>query len=200
MIYNIYLNKIVKVFKLSIYILTGQIGSGKTEAVKIFKKLGFYCFCADEIVRALYKREDVLLDIKRIYPASVIKGEVSRDLLRKKIFTDNEVMEKIENYIQPLVFVEFEKIKKTYKNKLIFVMPIIKDSSFFKNYKIIYINSDEETRKKRLLKRKLYNINLVKNIINYQKRIDKYKNNSKHIIQNNGTLVDLERKIKQIVN
>ena len=79
-------------------------------------------------------------------------------------------------------------------------MPIIKDSSFFKNYKIIYINSDEETRKKRLLKRKLYNINLVKNIINYQKRIDKYKNNSKHIIQNNGTLVDLERKIKQIVN
>ena len=65
---------------------------------------------------------------------------------------------------------------------------------------MFYINSDEETRKKRLLKRKLYNINLVKNIINYQKRIDKYKNNSKHIIQNNGTLVDLERKIKQIVN
>ena len=59
MIYNIYLNKIVKVFKLSVYILTGQIGSGKTEAVEIFKKLGFSCFCADEIVRELYKEKKV---------------------------------------------------------------------------------------------------------------------------------------------
>ena len=85
MIYNIYLNKIVKVFKLSVYILTGQIGSGKTEAVKIFKKLGFSCFCADEVVRELYKEKNVLLNINRIYPDSVINGTVNRELLRKKI-------------------------------------------------------------------------------------------------------------------
>ena len=70
MIYNIYLNKIVKVFKLSVYILTGQIGSGKTEAVKIFKKLGFSCFCADEVVRELYKEKKVLLNINRIFHTS----------------------------------------------------------------------------------------------------------------------------------
>ena len=34
----------------------------------------------------------------------------------------------------------------------------------------------------------------------YQKRIDKYKNNSKHIIENNSTLSDLEKKIKKIIN
>ena len=200
MIYNIYLNKIVKVFKLSVYILTGQIGSGKTEAVKIFKKLGFSCFCADEVVRELYKEKNVLLNINRIYPDSVINGTVNRELLRKKIFTDIEVMEKIENYIQPLVFIEFKKIEKIYKNKLIFIIPIINNSSFFKNHKIIYINSNEEIRKKRLLKRKNYNINMINNIIKYQKRIDKYKNNSKHIIENNSTLSDLEKKIKKIIN
>ena len=129
MIYNIYLNKIVKVFKVSVYILTGQIGSGKTEAEKIFKKLGFSCFCADEVVRQLYKEKNVLLNINRIYPASVINGKVNRELLRKKIFTDIEVMEKIENYIQPLVFIEFKKIEKIYKNKLIFIIPIINKGS-----------------------------------------------------------------------
>ena len=200
MIYNIYLNKIVKVFKVSVYILTGQIGSGKTEAEKIFKKLGFSCFCADEVVRQLYKEKNVLLNINRIYPASVINGKVNRELLRKKIFTDIEVMEKIENYIQPLVFIEFNKIEKIYKNKLIFIIPIINNSSLFKNHKIIYINSNEEIRKKRLLKRKNYNINMINNIIKYQKRIDKYKNNSKHIIENNSTLSDLEKKIKKIIN
>lgn len=200
MIYNIYLNKNVKVFKLSVYILTGQIGAGKTEAVKIFRKLGFSCFCADEVVRELYKEKEVLLNINRIYPASVINGRVNTELLRKKIFSDIEIMEKIESYIQPLVLIEFKRIEKIYKNRLIFIIPIIKNSSFFKKYKIIYINSSEETREKRLQKRKNYNINMIKNIIKYQKRIDKYKNNSKYIIENDGTLSDLEKKIQEIIN
>ena len=82
MIYNIYLNKIVKVFKLSVYILTGQIGAGKTEAAQIFRKLGFSCFCADEVVKELYKEKDIILNINQIYPASVINGKVNRELLR----------------------------------------------------------------------------------------------------------------------
>ena len=41
---------------------------------------------------------------------------------------------------------------------------------------------------------------MINNIIKYQKRIDKYKNNSKHIIENNSTLSDLEKKIKIILN
>ena len=200
MIYNIYFNKIVKVFKLSVYILTGQIGAGKTEAAQIFRKLGFSCFCADEVVKELYKEKDIILNINQIYPASVINGEVNRELLREIIFTDIKIMEKIENYIQPLVFIKFKKIEKLYKNKLIFIMPIIKNSSFFKNYEIIYINANEEIRKKRLQKRKNYNINMIKNIIKYQKKIDQCINNSKHIIENDGTLSDLEKKIQKIIN
>ena len=200
MIYNIYLNKIVKVFKLSVYILTGQIGAGKTEAAQIFRKLGFSCFCADEVVKELYKEKDIILNINQIYPASVINGKVNRELLREIIFTDIKIMEKIENYIQPLVFIKFKKIEKLYKNKLIFIMPIIKNSSFFKNYEIIYINANEEIRKKRLQKRKNYNINMIKNIIKYQKKIDQCINNSKNIIENDGTLSDLEKKIQKIIN
>ena len=60
MIYSIYLSKFVKVFKLSIYIITGQIGSGKTEAMKIFSENGYSCFCADEIVRKLYKNQNII--------------------------------------------------------------------------------------------------------------------------------------------
>ena len=79
MIYNIYLNKIVKVFKLSVYILTGQIGAGKTEAAQIFRKLGFYWFCADEVVKELYKEKDIILNIIQRYADSVINCEVSSE-------------------------------------------------------------------------------------------------------------------------
>ena len=60
MIYSIYLNKNVKVFILTIYILTGQIGAGKSEAQKIFEDLNYSCFCADTIVRDLYKEENII--------------------------------------------------------------------------------------------------------------------------------------------
>ena len=141
MIYSIYLSKIVKVFKLSIYIITGQIGSGKTEAMKIFSEKGYSCFCADKIVRKLYKNQDIIKNVGNIYPGAIVNNSIDLDILREKIFNDKRIMELIENYIQPLVFLEFEKIIKLNKKKLVFVIPIIKKNIFFKNYKILYIRS-----------------------------------------------------------
>ena len=86
MIYSIYLSKIVKVFKLSIYIITGQIGSGKTEAMKIFSENGYSCFCADEIVRKLYKNKNIIKKIGNIYPGAIINNSIDLDILREKIF------------------------------------------------------------------------------------------------------------------
>ena len=40
-------------------------------------------------------------------------------LLREIIFTDYTVLNKVEDYIQPLVFKEFQKIVKSYSDKII---------------------------------------------------------------------------------
>ena len=76
MIYNINLNKNVKVFNLSIYILTGQIGAGKSEAQKIFQNFNYSCFCADNIVRNLYKKDNIKRNVQKIIPESVKDGEI----------------------------------------------------------------------------------------------------------------------------
>jgi dephospho-CoA kinase len=109
-------------------------------------------------------------------------------------------MELIENYIQPLVFLEFEKIIKLNKKKLVFAIPIIKKNIFFKNYKILYIKSEYEIRKKRISKRNNYGNKMIENIIKYQNSIDNYKNNNYCIIENNGTLNDLKDKICKILD
>ena len=41
---------------------------------------------------------------------------------------------------------------------------------------------------------------MIKKNIKYQKKIDQCINNSKHIIENDGTLSDLEKKIQKIIN
>ena len=200
MIYSIYLSKFVKVFKLSIYIITGQIGSGKTEAMKIFSENGYSCFCADEIVRKLYKKQNIINNIGNIYPGAIINNSIDLDILREKIFNNTKIMELIENYIQHLVFIEFEKIIKLNKKKLVFAIPIIKKNIFFKKYKILYIKSKYEIRKKRISKRNNYGNKMIENIIKYQNSIDSYKNDNYCIIENNGTLSDLKDKICKIID
>ena len=83
MIYNIYLNKNVKVFNLSIYILTGQIGDGKSEAQKIFNNCNYSSLCADNIVRDLNKKNNIIKNVQKIIPESVKDGEIDINLLRK---------------------------------------------------------------------------------------------------------------------
>ncbi len=199
MIYSIYLNKNVKVFILTIYILTGQIGAGKSEAQKIFEDLNYSCFCADTIVRDLYKEENIIKDMKKITPESIQDKKINIDVLRKLSFNNSKIMKQIEDYIQPKVFKEFKKILETYNNRVILIVPIIKNLNIFKEYKMIYVHSKEKIRRERLESRYNYNKIMVNNIINYQKTIDIYRKDSDFIIENNSTLQDLEKKILLII-
>lgn len=199
MIYNIYWNKNVKVFKLSIYILTGQIGCGKSEAQKIFQNIEYSCFCADSIVRDLYKKDYVLSKIKEILPETINDGKINIDLLRDILFRNYELMKKIEDCIQPLVFDEFQNIIESYKDNIIFVIPIIRNIHFFKKHRTIYMFADEKTRRKRIESRDHYNKEIIDNIFSYQKSIDNYKINSDFIIENNGTIDELKRKLLEII-
>ena len=200
MIYSIYLNIIVKVFILGVYILTGSIGSGKSEAQKLFEKFNVDCFCADKIVRDLYNEDDVILGIKNILPLSVQNSEIDFELVRNTIFTNEKKMCEVEDYIQPKVFQRFEDILNSNKNKnIILVVPIIKNNYFQKKYKVIYISTNKKTRIKRLSARNNYNIKLIKNIIAYQDNIDEYKKDNSFFIDNNGSILELENSIKNIV-
>ncbi len=199
MIYSIYLNKNVKVFILTIYILTGQIGAGKSEAQKIFEDLNYSCFCADTIVRDLYKEENIIKNMKKIIPESIQDKKINIDVLRELSFNNSKIMKQIEDYIQPKVFKEFKKILEAYDNRVILIVPIIKNLNIFKEYKMIYVHSKEKIRRKRIESRYNYNKIMINNIINYQKTIDIYKKDSNFVIENNSTLQDLEKKILLII-
>ena len=200
MIYNIYLNIIVKVFILGVYILTGSIGSGKSEAQILFEKFNVSCFCADKIVRSLYNNSEVILHMQNILPLCVTNGVINIELLRETIFHNEKKMFEVEEFIQPKVFKKFEEIVNSNKNKnTILVLPTIKNNPFEKKYKVIYITASQENRVKRLSTRKNYNMHLIKKIISYQDSIDIYKKNHDFLLDNNGSVKKLENSIKKLV-
>ena len=202
MIYNIYSNIIVKVFILNSYILIGPIGSGKTEAQRIFQNLNIKCFCADDTVSKLYEDQEVISKINEIIPNSVKNGKIDKNIVREKIFTDEDKLKLIESYIHPKVFLEFEnfKIKFNDQNILIFITPIIKSNNFLEKNNILYINADKDIRIDRLKKRKNYSKKIIENIMNYQENSDVYIKNYSHIIQNNGSLLQLKILIQQTLS
>lgn len=202
MIYNIYSNIIVKVFILNSYILIGPIGSGKTEAQKIFQDLNIKCFCADSTVRKLYEDQEVISKINEIIPNSVKNGKINKNLVREKIFTNEEKLKLVESYIHPKVFLEFEnfKIKFKKKNIIIFVTPIIKNNNFLEKNNIIYINAHKNIRIDRLKKRKNYSKKIIENIMKYQEKNDVYIKNYSHILRNNGSLLQLKILIQQTIS
>jgi len=110
-------------------------------------------------------------------------------------------MREIENYIQPKVFDKFNKLIKNYKNedKIFFVIPIIKNNKFIKRHKTIYLDANINIRKKRLENRKNYNENIINRIIDYQLSIDKYKSNCDYYIENNSSVLNLKKNVKEIL-
>jgi len=200
MIYNIYLNIIVKVFILAIYILTGSIGSGKSEAQILFEKFNVSCFCADKIVKGLYKNSEVILGMQNILPLCVKDGVINIELLRETIFHNQKKMFEVEEFIQPKVFKKFEEIVNSNEKKnIILIIPTIKNNSFKKKYKVIYITASQENRVKRLSSRENYNIQLIKKIISYQDSVDIYKKNNDFFLDNNGSVKNLENSIRKLV-
>ncbi|MFL2560109.1 MAG: dephospho-CoA kinase [Gammaproteobacteria bacterium] len=192
----------MKVFILGTHILTGPIGSGKTYVQKILEENNFICSCADEIVRKLYKKNNTISFIKKLSPEVVSENIILLGKLRKLIFTDKDVMIKVENYIQPLVIEEFKNIEEKNNNKknLIFIIPIIRNNNFFKKYKIIYLDSKKNIRINRLKKRIDYDDEMINNIIKYQETIDLYKNNNFIYIENNNSIKNLNNLIKTLIN
>ena len=116
------------------------MGSGKS--AKILESLDYQCFCADNYVRELYKKKYIIDDIKKIFPKVIENNKINTNLLRQIIFNDITKMNEIENYIQPIVFKEFNSLinKNTKDKKIFFVIPIIKKNKFIDKYKKIYIN------------------------------------------------------------
>ena len=185
---------------MSTYILTGQIGSGKTEAQKILKALNYSCFCADTMVRNLYKEDYIVRRLGAISSDLVKNGILNKNLLRKLVFTNSKIMQEVENFIQPIIFSKFKEIESKHKNKIVFIVPIIKNEKLFTKYQIIYLFSDESIRRKRVEKRENYDKHMIDSIFNYQNCIDNYMNISKYKIENNGSLCDLKEKIIRIID
>ncbi len=175
----------------------GQIASGKSEVLKIFRKKGFFCIDADEIVYDLYKangegskRIAVVFGEKFLSP----RGAVNRVMLRNEVFADENKLKLLNNVIHPIVFEEIVKLlRENHEN--VAIEAIYFDQSFLNDFvdKLIWIERLPELIKKVLISER----NFSSAIANFAAKLITRPNNVDLVINNNGSLSDLKRLVEE---
>ena len=84
--------------------LTGSIGMGKSTAADNFLRLGVPVHDADKTVHELLAENGEAASlVKELFPDTVKKGTLDRELIAKKVFGDWEALAKIEEVLHPMV-------------------------------------------------------------------------------------------------
>ncbi len=189
--------------------LTGGPGTGKTAALKLFKELGFKTFSSDELVKVIQKRGAVLTKIKKILGTEYItkNGQLKRKKLRKLIFENPSLKKKLERIIHPLVKAERLKIIMRLKGKkvkaAVFEVPLLIEAKLQNGFDLILlISSSREKQISRLIKREgpgRFTRKDALKMIKSQKPLSEKRRFSDYVIENNGSLRELDKKIKKFI-
>ncbi len=179
--------------------ITGGIATGKTQALKIFKKLGSYTLNADEIAHTLLiKNKNIKLQIVENFGKEILeKRKINRKKLAKIVFSDEKKLALLEKIIHPQVIYKIEKEYEKVKNKnykfFVVEMPLLFEIGSQKYFDIIItISAKEEIAKKRYK---------YKDYMYRKKRQFSLKEKetlSDFTITNNQTLSSLEKKIIKV--
>lgn len=189
--------------------LTGGIASGKSTVSNILKSFGIYIADADKIAKDLGNSEDVIKEIQEKISQDILddKNNIDRVKLKNIVFSDKSKLEVLNSIFHPKIKDELKKIKlNSSKNDIIiFDVPLLFETDIYKMCdKNILVYVDEEIQIERLILRDKITRELAKKIIDSQMSLEEKKLKSDILIENNGTIVELEEKVeivyKKILN
>lgn len=185
--------------------MTGGIGSGKSEAARLFAELGVPIVDVDAINHELTSSGQITLKkITQTFGQDILNvdGSLNRKALRKKVFADSEARKNLEAILHPVIY---DNVIKMLQNNAkspyqILAIPLLFESDRY--LKIInlslVIDSPPEIQIARASKRDGLSEADIQKIIDVQMPRAQRNSLADDIISNEGTIDELREKIKQI--
>jgi len=171
--------------------ITGNIGSGKSTACRIFEMLGVKVYSADDRARLLMQKPEIIQAITNIFGEEIIDKD--RQIDRKKlggiVFDDPEKLKKLEGVIHPATEKDFAKWCEENKDEpyVLKEAAILFESGTYKGLdKIIVIHADEGTRISRVVDRDKSTPELVLQRARNQWKEEEKIKRADYLIENNG--------------
>ncbi|MDR1235232.1 MAG: dephospho-CoA kinase [Mycoplasmataceae bacterium] len=169
--------------------ITGEIGSGKTEALKIIKEQGYHTYAMDDYIHEIYKKGNIGYNlIKKHFGSEFVNAScVARKKLGKLVFSNATKLKKLNQLTIPIMKSKLKEI--TEKSMLLFVemgIYLYHESAFSKYFdKVIFINSKKSLKNKNFRKKITYLSKFPTILVGKSNGDIKNKQNSNYIVVDN---------------
>jgi dephospho-CoA kinase len=185
--------------------MTGGIGSGKSEAARIFAELGVPIVDVDMISHQLTNSgQPTLKEIAKLFGNEILNsdGSLNRPNLRQKVFTSNDARIKLEAILHPAIYQQAMKdLKKNASAPYqILAIPLLFEGDRYLSIinRSLVIDSDVDMQIARASKRDDLSRDAIQKIIDVQMSREKRNARADEVILNDGSIAEFEEKIRQL--
>jgi dephospho-CoA kinase len=187
--------------------LTGGIASGKSTVAKILQSLGAAIVNADDLAREVVEPgQEAWKEIVASFGADILQSDqtLDRQKLRKLIFNRPEARKQLESIIHPRVRALAEERIRQYAAAgypvVVYEVPLLFEGNLQEWLRpVILVACNIETQTARLQKRDHLTPADAEKHIAAQMSLKDKRRLADYLIENNGTLEDLERQTRQIL-
>lgn len=198
---------------MDIIVVTGGIGSGKSEVCRIIQEYyGCGVYCADRRVKELYDASPGLLDEIEAELGVLLRnsdGVFVPRLLADVIFNDRDALETVESIVFPVLLKDFELWSASYEEArfVVFESATILEKPQLKGFgdMILLVDAPFETRLERACQR---------DMVQREKMLERMHNQTlmngisegvvrpevDAVIQNTGSVSELKLKVREVID
>lgn len=183
--------------------VTGGLAAGKTTVCKLFEKLGAYVVNADEIVHQLLSPGTAVgQQVINLLGSDIVSGQkFDRKKIAAKVFSQPDLLRKLEEIIHPAVFDEIErKYQEVDREKqyplFLAEIPLLYESEKGERFDlVITVLADPELCRKRFVQQTREPVQEFEKRMMRQIEPKLKANKADYTIENNGDFEQLKTKI-----
>ncbi|QDC45735.1 dephospho-CoA kinase [Candidatus Methylopumilus universalis] len=183
--------------------MTGGIGSGKSEALKIFKSLSIKVIDLDNISKEITERShQAIQEIKLVFGDAIFDkdNQLDRKKLKEIIFSDKNKKINLEKILHPKIYEEVKKRLNalSHESYVVIDIPLLFETNQYTSLisRSLVIDCKENDQIERVKKRDGIDISVIQSIIDQQINRSSRIEKADDVVINDGSIENLEESIK----
>jgi len=175
--------------------ITGGIATGKSTFCNLLKSISMPVLDADDMVKKIYRRHEVVDQIKKIIPLAVESNTINFPTLRAAFFSDKDLKKKIESIIYSHLPDQFlSEIKNLGPNiKFVFYeVPLLFELGLESKFDLVVcVYAPKKIQLERIMLRDGSSIEIAEKILNQQVDIEIKSKKSDVVITNDASVAEI---------